>query len=249
MASERFLITCESFYSIQGEGASSGKPAVFLRLSGCNLRCSGFSYKDPKTGEHLGCDTKQLWQSGTHKSFVTILDEWRLNGWLEKLNQGAHLVITGGEPLLQQPALDKFIKALDAAIENTPFIEIETNATIKMSDELFDRINQFNLSPKLLHSGETSDKAYISDVLNHYANSNKSNFKFVIATKQDVDEVLTNYVKPLKLDHQRIWLMPEGGTLDAINAKKAWLVELCKVHCFNFSSRLQIDIWHEVVGV
>ena len=71
------LIVSELFYSIQGEGASVGKPAVFLRLSGCNLRCDGFSYKDPVTGEHLGCDTKAVWTSGNKTTFSALLETFQ----------------------------------------------------------------------------------------------------------------------------------------------------------------------------
>lgn len=249
MASDRFLIVAESFYSIQGEGASSGKPAVFLRLAGCNLRCEGFTYKDPSTGEHLGCDSKQVWQKGERKEFATLLQEWQAAGWFAALERGAHLVITGGEPLLQQVGLIKFIELLDSTLQAKLFIEIETNATLAMANQLFSRLDQFNLSPKLKSSGESRVKAYQFDILSQFAHSAKSVFKFVIIKPTDVEEVILDYVTPLALLPRQVWLMPEGGTQQAIDAKKKWLVELCKKHCFNFTSRLQIDIWQEVVGV
>ena len=241
------LVVSEQFYSIQGEGACLGMPAVFLRLAGCNLRCLGFSYRDPATGEHLGCDTKAVWRSGNKLNFHEIIEYWQAQGWLDKLNNGAHLIITGGEPLIQQASLVDFIKQLDFHCK--PFIEIETNATIKPVDFLMTRITQFNVSPKLSNSGETQAKAYHPEVLATFSNSDNAHFKFVISTQQDVDEVIKNFVQPLQLQPKNIWLMPEGGTAAEITEKQPWLVERCKQHLFNFTPRLQVAIWGEVTGV
>lgn len=249
MATDSFLMTCETFYSIQGEGKTAGTPAVFLRLAGCNLQCNGFSYQDPVSQEHLGCDSKQLWRRGQRTNFETIIANWQQQGWLEKLEHGAHLVITGGEPLLQQRALTAFLQHLDRQLTKKIHCEIETNATVQVDSDLLKRINQFNVSPKLLHSGESRQKAHKPAVIQQFADSQHANFKFVIATPQDVDEVIETYMKPFSLSPQRIWLMPEGGTQESINAKKPWLVELCKQHLFHFTTRLQVDIWGEVVGV
>lgn len=249
MASETFLIVCESFYSIQGEGLNAGVPAVFLRLSGCNLRCEGFSYRDPETGEHLGCDTKKMWRSGKRAEFSAIIQNWQQQGWLEKLKQGAHLVITGGEPLLQQHALTLFIARLETHCETKIFIEMETNGTLWMNEELLQRINQFNVSPKLANSLEPKSKAYQPAVLKQLFQTDKAVLKFVISSAHDVDEILENFIIPFQFNRRKVWLMPEGGTPSSINAKKLWLVELCKQHVFNFTSRLHIDIWHEVTGV
>ena len=243
--SKQHLLISEQFYSIQGEGASAGVPAVFLRLGGCNLRCNGFSYKDPDTGEHLGCDTKRVWTRADKMSFTELLDYWQQEGWLDKLVQGAHLVVTGGEPLIQQAALTSFIEQLDSTI----YIEIETNGTIKPNNYLLNRLQQFNVSPKLNHSGETRDKAYFPDVLKTFAVLTKSKFKFVIATPEDVNEVLADYVKAFNIPHQQIWLMPEGGTREALHAKSPFIVELCKQHLMHYSPRLHVDIWQEVTGV
>lgn len=249
MVQNSFLVICETFYSIQGEGKSSGMPAIFLRLAGCNLRCNGFSYQDPDTKEHLGCDSKQVWQRGERSDFASIIADWERAGWLQKLAQGAHLVITGGEPLLQKPALAAFLQYLDNALSCKVFVEIETNGTLSAGDFLLQRINQFNVSPKLAHSGEPLQKAFQSDVIAQFVACEKANFKFVLAKQADVDELIIRYVQPFAIQRQRVWLMPEGGTREAVNAKKGWIVDLCKQHGFNFSSRLQVDIWGEVVGV
>lgn len=247
--SNAHLIISETFYSIQGEGPCVGMPAVFLRLAGCNLRCNGFSYKDPDTGEHLGCDTKKVWQKGVRKSFVDIINDWKQQGWFDALERGAHLIITGGEPLIQQKRLVEFIKLLDVTASTQVFIEVETNATITFDDCFKQRINHVNASPKLSHSGEPQDKAYIEDVLKNYISNEKSIFKFVVASEADIEEVYANFVVALKLNPARIWLMPEGGTVLDVKEKSQWLVERCKYYVLNFSPRLHIDIWNEATGV
>lgn len=230
-----------------------GVPAIFLRLAGCNLECSGFSYHDPVSNVHLGCDTKLLWRQGTRQDFSDIISHWQAQSWFTALQQGAHLVITGGEPLLQQRRLIAFIAYLDALIgtvsRSPVFVEMETNGTIMPERGLLERVNQFNVSPKLAHSGETREKAYHAAILQSWVACEQAIFKFVIAHPSDVTELIQDYIHPFSISPRRVWLMPEGGTPTDIDAKKAWIVEACKQHVFNFSSRLQIDIWSQVVGV
>jgi len=245
VASQDFFVVAETFYSVQGEGPYMGRPAVFLRLAGCNLQCQGFSYQDPKTQEHLGCDSKHVWRFGKKKTFAELLTEWQQQGWTEKLAQGAHLIITGGEPFLQQQALRVFFKL----IPEDWFIEVETNGTRAVLPEVAARINHFNISPKLSNSGERFEDAYHPEVLSALLNTDRAILKFVISQASDVEEILKYYLGVLPVTPQKIWLMPEGGTRAAIDAKKAWLIELCKTHHFNFSTRLQIDVWDEVTGV
>ena len=247
MEAER-LIVSEMFFSIQGEGASAGRPALLLRLAACNLNCPGFSYLAPLTGEHLGCDTKLVWKQGKAYSFASIIQEWEQNNWLDKLRGGAHLVITGGEPLLQQEKVAEFIKLLDTRSSSPIYIEIETNATITPNLYLQQRINQFNVSPKLISSGESRDKRYQLDTLKNFAALPQAVFKFVVQSNEDIAEIKTDYKTVLNLDTSRIWLMPEGGTLKAMQSKLQMVAELCIENNFNFSPRLHIHIWDEATG-
>jgi 7-carboxy-7-deazaguanine synthase len=249
MANQNILIVSETFYSIQGEGCSVGTPAVFLRLAGCNLRCNGFSYKDPDTGKHLGCDTKLVWVKGDKYTFDQIIQQWKDQHWLEKLKAGAHLVVTGGEPAIQQVALEGFLNYLDSIIQEKVYVEVETNATMIFSPALLQRFNQINTSPKLTNSGESRDKAYHADILTVLAALDKTKFKFVVAQASDIHEIVENYVKRFNVDTKNIWLMPEGGTRLAIKEKASWVVELCKEYNMHYSPRLHIDIWNEATGV
>ena len=242
------LVVSETFFSLQGEGATAGRPALFLRLAACNLNCPGFSYKAPNTDEHLGCDTKLVWKQGKSYDFSSILQDWEKHHWLAKLRDGAHLVITGGEPLLQQEKLVEFIKLLDTQLDTSVYIEIETNATITPNLFLQQRVDQFNVSPKLISSGESRNKAYNLDCLKTFAALPKAYFKFVVQTKNDVSEIKSAYQDVLKLDATRIWLMPEGGTLKAMQHNLQIVAELCIENNFNFSPRLHIHIWDEATG-
>ena len=233
------LLCCESFHSIQGEGPSVGKPSVFLRLSGCNLTCSGFGY---------GCDTRKILQSSKKKmTFEEILDDWERVDWISKLSRGDHLVITGGEPSIQKDSLVKFLDFLVEFIPNL-YVEIETNATIFL-EELSWRVNQINASPKLSCNGDPREKRYRPEVLRELQKTKKAFWKFVVTKVEDLEEIENDFLKPLRISPNFVWLMPEGGTRDALQAKREWVIELCKEKGMNYSGRLHIETWGERTGV
>lgn len=193
----------EIFYSIQGEGINIGKPAVFLRLSGCNLRC-GF------------CDTKYAWKSGQKMDLDQILKA--IGKYPVK-----HLVVTGGEPLLQQSELKELIKNL-----KDYYIEIETNGTVTPKLNKFNGV--YNCSPKV---GE----------LKRFPKS-KTYYKFVVNEPEDIVAV-----KKFKFPKDKIILMPRGTRRRELLKKSIWLVEICKKQGFRFSPRLHIDIWGDKKGI
>ena len=129
------------------------------------------------------------------------------------------------------------------------YVEIETNGTQTLDPRCAHLLQQINISPKLKNSGEPHEKAYLLEILKSYASLSQSFFKFVVSHPDDVDEVIANYQEPLQLPLEKIWLMPEGGTRDAIQAKTPWIIEACKQYGFQYTPRLQIDIWNEVTGV
>jgi 6-pyruvoyltetrahydropterin 2'-reductase len=242
------LVLAETFYSVQGEGPSIGVPAIFLRVAGCNLECEGFSYIHKDTKQHLGCDTKLVWKQGKRTTFEQLLQQWQAEGWLENLEAGAHLVLTGGEPSIQQQALMQFVALLDQRLSKSSYVEIETNATLKFLPEFLNRIDQINASPKLSFA-EKSTKAFNPEVIQQLVTSNKAYFKFVVATEADVEEVETRFIADFHIPRDRVLLMPEGGNRTIYEKNRLRLVEICKAKTLRLGLRAHIDIWNEVTGV
>ena len=127
----------EIFKSIQGEGPNFGKPAIFLRTAQCNLKCTW-------------CDTKYTWDWKNY-DFTKEVKEMTIVEIQEKiLHLGIkHLVITGGEPLLQQDDLADLLSFLKPDF----YVEVETNCTILPNKKLTDLVDQWNVSPKTENSG------------------------------------------------------------------------------------------------
>lgn len=242
------LMISEQFYSCQMEGISVGTPAVFLRLTSCNLTCRGFTAKG-KEGQHIGCDSAEVWRSGKNQTFDEVLDMWEQSKWIDMFRRKAHLVISGGEPLLRQEAIALFLKAFFARYSFIPFIEVETNCTIIPEAGLDTYVSQYNVSPKLSTNGDPVEKTFQPDVLKFFAKSLTANFKFVIQNDSDIDEVLTKFLAPFEINPTRVCFMPEGATIDTIREHSLWLVEKCKNLTIRFSPRLHISIWDRMTGV
>jgi len=230
----------EIFASVQGEGPSAGMPCTFLRLSRCNLAC-------------VWCDTAYTWHFAgderPHRDGVEFdrtanqltLDEEEVAARITALGQ-KRLVITGGEPLLQAPALARLLGHLPDVT-----VEIETNGTTKASPALDIRIDQFNVSPKLAHSGNPAELALIPERLDAYATDPRAWFKFVIAAPADLGEVLALRDRyRFKPDH--VFLMPEGTDSETLRAREQWLAPLCVEHGFRMSDRLHIHLFGDTRG-
>ncbi len=216
----------EIFYSIQGEGVSVGKPSIFIRLAGCNLACTW-------------CDTAYSW-NGSVKAVYLSLEEL-VNKVLQYPCK--HLVITGGEPLLQQ----KVLLRLGALLPEFSF-EIETNGTIEPLPELLERVEQINVSPKLGHSGNSMEKAWNPSALQALAQSGKAWFKFVVSSESDIIHLLDEF-EHLGISRSRILLMPQAKTRDELNSSRRQVVDWCLKYNVRFSDRLHISIWGDKKGV
>ena len=230
----------EIFASVQGEGPSAGTPCTFVRLSRCNLAC-------------IWCDTAYTWHfdgdERPHRSGETFdrkanqvtLEEDDVAARIAALGQ-RRIVITGGEPLLQAPALAKMLALLPDVT-----VEIETNGTTSAPARVDIRVDQYNVSPKLAHSGNPAELALIAERLNHYARDERAFFKFVCAAPEDVAEAAA-IVRAHAIPPARVFLMPEGTDSATLRTREQWLVPLCLQHGFRMSDRLHIHIFGDTRG-
>ena len=239
-----FLSDDKVFYTVEGEGEYVGWPSVFMRLSMCNLTCQGFATEDSPHG----CDSYISWSVKNKLSFEelrTLLEE---EGYKKHLDNGAIWKITGGEPLVQQPKLLKFLAYIDVEWGTIPRIDFETNATI-MPDPDWLRVDAtFTTSPKLSNNGDPEDRRYKPDVLKWHV-TNGSGFKFVISKKEDLEEVLQKYVEKFNIPRERVWLMPCAGSRKEHIEIAEEVAEYAKQEYFKFSPRLHLLVWDMALKV
>lgn len=229
--------------TIQGEGKSAGMRTMFLRLAGCNLAC-------------IWCDTPYTWNyMGTsfrhpekYKKSDEV-DEVSVLAIISRLKQKGpnvrSLVITGGEPMLQQRDILSLVKILK---NDDYWIEIETNGTIKPSDEFIGLIDQINCSPKTSNSGSDNRPSMRErpEALKKLASTEKTYFKFVIKNRTDLFEI-----KDLVLRYgmNNVYLMPEGASREEQYALAHEVRTICLENHFNFSPRLHVLYWNRARGV
>lgn len=221
----------EIFYSLQGEGFLAGVPSVFVRISGCVLRCRW-------------CDTKYVWDenSGTEKSIREIVEE--VNRW-----PCEHAVITGGEPMLhsQLPQLVHELK------KSERHITIETAGIAYVPDLDCDLMS---ISPKLsnsvpqdkklsnLHENSRLDLAVLGKLIENY----NYQLKFVVENESDIAEIEEILNRLGKADRSKVMLMPQASTREELLEKSPVVAELCKRTGFVFSQRLQVLLWNNKKG-
>jgi 7-carboxy-7-deazaguanine synthase len=226
------MLISELFYSIQGEGELTGVPSVFVRASGCNLRCNW-------------CDTPYAsWQpEGVQRSIDEIVAE-------VGRYPARHVVLTGGEPMIA-----KDIRDLAAALkrkESAWHVTIETAATIAPDGIACDLAS---LSPKLRNSApdarlpdawrERHEKTrWQPDVVRAWVDAYPYQFKFVISTPADVDEMESMLAELHRvIPRSKVLLMPEGTDPKTLAARAAWLAELCKARGYRYAHRLHIELY------
>ena len=225
------LVVSEVFGpTVQGEGPSLGRRAAFLRLGRCNLDCKW-------------CDSRFTWDWERYDPAVE-LHERRADDVVAEIEAMAvdRVVITGGEPLLQQRRLQPF---LTAAGERGWAVEIETNGTLAPSAGTTALVEQFNVSPKLANSGVPADRRVVPDALASFVASGKAIFKFVATSLDDLDEVQqladTHHLTP-------VWVMPEGTTAEAVLDGGRRLADEVVARGWSFSTRLQVLLWGDERG-
>lgn len=227
------LVISELFYSIQGEGQTMGVPAVFLRLAGCNILCKGKGWI---------CDSIEVWKKGTKTPFEEVFS----SDLIYRLEDGAHLVITGGEPLLHQNKIIQFLNWFKEKHTWIPIVEIETNGTIIPKQKLIELVTYWNCSPKLSTSGETRKRRYNEIALKTIQAQKNSIFKFVISQKEDVVEILNEFSI---LDMKKVVLMPSGDSQKLLNETRQMVLEQCINLNLRYCDRLHIIAWNKKTGV
>jgi organic radical activating enzyme len=228
------LIVAECFGvetpTFQGEGPSCGHPALFIRLSRCNLTCGR-------------CDTKYTWdwthfdprQESTKRS-VADLVAWAASSPVELV------VVTGGEPLIQQRSLVPLVNGLLAAGKR---VEFETNGTIAPDPALLLDGVRFNVSPKLNSFGVDESQSLHPAVLEAFAGSGQATFKFVASTAADLERIAE-----LAQAHglPPVWVMPEGTTAEAITATTRALADTVAARHWHFTTRLHVLAFADARG-
>ncbi len=227
------MLVCEIYKSIQGEGRLTGTESVFLRLSGCNLRC-GF------------CDTP--FASWEPEGEPLSVDEI-----LRRTNQEdcRHVVLTGGEPML--PA--EIVPLSRELARGDKHITIETAGTIARGVTC----DLMSISPKLSNSTPPGSRSprwhqrheqsrHRPDVIRRLVGKYDYQIKFVVDVPDDLDEIARWLVEFPEVTADRVWLMPQGVDPGELALRETWIRPWCAVQGFNFCPRMQITWFGNVRG-
>ena len=219
--------------TFQGEAKFAGQRCAFLRLGACNLDCAW-------------CDTPYTWDATRFdlKKEITTVE---IDAIFSKIlgMQVPFVVISGGEPLLQQKKAgwaDLLAKFKEEMID----VHIETNGTITPNLVSLQRIAHFSISPKLTSAKVSKDKKRFNDeamnVFKRLAREDKALFKFVCYDENDLIEVL-GIEQHYGLDKKDIWIMPEGTDKDTIQKRLESLADLVLDYGYHLTPRLHTLIW------
>jgi 7-carboxy-7-deazaguanine synthase len=223
----------EIFYSLQGEGTLMGVPSVFVRTSGCNLRCTW-------------CDTPYTsWHpEGEELPVERIVERAATFG-------ASHVVVTGGEPMIAPEIVELTRKLRDAKLH----ITIETAGTCYMPVSC----DLMSISPKLgnstPHERENGRWAaqhdrlrFQPEVLQRLTRDYDYQLKFVVSGPEDLDEI-DAIRESVGAEQDRTILMPEGIDRQVLRERGVWLAEICKAKGYRYSPRLHIELWGDGRGV
>jgi len=222
-----YVLIYEIFQTLQGEGKYAGYPCIFIRTSGCNLRCTW-------------CDTPHTsWRpTGNKRSVDQILAE--TSQWQDV----EHVVISGGEPMLQSD-LAVLVHRLR---ERGHFVTIETAGTIFLEDL---RPDFYSISPKLEHARPLEQERHrrLHDRNNRHAplrqfvaTAADLQIKFVVQSEDDLQQIL-QLIKEYRLPRDSVYLMPEGVDDETLHDRGLVVAEVCRREGFSFTGRMHIELW------
>lgn len=278
----------ELFYSIQGEGRYMGVPSVFLRTFGCNFRCAGFGLPKGQTSTEVdeiaathinikyakyedlplvstGCDSYASWDPRFKDLSPMLTSDAIVERTMEILPenkwQDAHLVITGGEPLLGwQRAYPDLLN--HEKMQGLKEITFETNGTQKLTAEFKKYLQEwaqnppfvsrevtFSVSAKLSCSGEERHEAIRPDVVCEYQEAGYAYLKFVVATEEDAEEAIeTADIYRAEGFTGPVYLMPVGGVESVYALNNRRVAELAMKNGLRYSDRLQVPLFKNEWG-
>ncbi len=233
----------ELFYSLQGEGILAGVPSVFVRTSGCNLRC-------------WFCDSYHTSWEPTHGKMT--LEE--IIKAIKGFEQADHVVLTGGEPLIHEQAIGLLERLHERGYHTT----VETNGTVYRDAS----IDLASISPKLASSTPTSEKDPKGDgewaerhedrridvnVLANLVDAYDSQLKFVVTGRNDLPEIedllsRIRNVASTPVPDSDVLLMPEGTTRDSLDESRNNVAELAMEYGYRYTPRLHVDLWNDAPG-
>lgn len=293
------LLISSDFYSVQGEGISTGVPSYFVRLSLCNLTC-GVSREMARQMKEDGpekiedgeiftgdleaqgkatwtCDSLSQWLiRGKNESFEYLIDRWKQQNILEKIQDGRiHIIWTGGEPTMgkHQESINNFTRwaienkhlpgymstknywydgdfiTKDVPIKDGPFYEIETNGTLYIEDELFNHLDQINCSPKLANSGMSEKRRINPEAIKRIKEHENYQFKFVISTEEDVLEVFKDFIMPFNIPLENVVCMPGLDKQEDYHERTRFVLEMAMKYGFRGLTRLHISAWDQTLNV
>lgn len=233
----------ELFYSLQGEGTLAGVPSVFVRTSGCNLRC-------------WFCDSYHTSWEPTHATMSVddIVDE------VESFDAADHVVLTGGEPLIHDASVTLLERLDDLGYHTT----VETNGTIYRDAP----IDLASISPKLASStpipekdpkgdGDWADRheerRLDIDALAALVDAYDSQLKFVVTDEEDMPEIedIVERVRDAAtatIADSDVLLMPEGMTRDELDERRNAVADLAQQYGYRYTPRLHVDLWNDAPG-
>ncbi len=224
------MLISEIFHSLQGEGELTGVPSVFVRTSGCNLRCAW-------------CDTPYAsWEpEGTQMTVDQVVA-----GVLRY--PARHVVLTGGEPMVAAGIAELAGRLRELGRH----ITIETAATVAPEGIACDLAS---LSPKLLNSAPDRERhatwrrkhealRWQPAVIRAWLDAGPWQLKFVVTQPGDVEEIDTMLAQLQRdVPRHQVWLMPEGTTIEVLRRRGVWLADVCKQRGFRYAHRLQIELY------